>query len=715
MNFNLSKAPPKFMLFAFRVASKVLCKPLLCNHHFCRNHVLRFVEISYRDQISHKILQMSFSKITQVFRRTVFPTHFVTRRVQCLQSPRPDLFHLPFSRTFKHWKEYKQENELMGNQLGETRKQLEAKEKLLAVLVEVQQPERKRKATEEEKQNKRKWDTNGAIRKVQRDATYFVDPLSSSGPLLNKIRNGEFVALHGARASGKSTRVFRVMEQLEEEGYLCLYVTLELVDIESKESFWSSFGKCLVRTAPHHIKKHIKFGGDFADLFSTSGWKKKVVLFIDEFDILYEANDDIKSSFLKVVRGIKTRKEEFAIWSINAVGPFSILHLSSKKVTSSPFNIKEPFQNPNFTLEQVQILFKEFADEERIIIDQEIVKDIYIRTNGHAGLVCLCGKVISLHLMKKIDKSLTLDISTWLDFTTSGSLEKVILGYPTFRKMVDTLETLDKAKPAVDLLRSSFIGFLGSVQIINTREMKLAEFLTAEGVLTVSNNINNTFRMSSGFIDELMRRRVIPDLYESSPTSAVPIKDDDTLDILNILQTAIQFFDKTIISNGFTKSFKIARDLYVNGRKNRHVPRESVYDAELSRILANWLVKKCGFDVIGQWHLDEHTHSDIVITTDRQKIVLELLATATKKDLDEHFERVLKYAELLSADDIWIVHFTCEDGYATQKLQWPSNDRINVIHFFHDQMLVNVLMNVRYLDSSGTIKYITDQTIPLQS
>ncbi|CAI2200524.1 7512_t:CDS:2, partial [Funneliformis geosporum] len=267
------------------------------------------------------------------------------------------------------------------------------------------------------KRSRRKWDTNGAIRKVQRDFVYFVDPLSV--PLLNKIRNGEFVALHGARASGKSTRVFRVMEQLEEEDYICLYVTLEMIGIESVEKFWSSFGLNLIRTAPQHIKNHIKSGSDFANLFSTSGWKKRVVLFIDEYDTLDTANDDVKSSFLKVIRGIKARKDEYAIWSINAVGPFSILHLSSKETTTSPFNVREPFQNPNFTLEQVQILFKEFADEERIIIDQEIVKDIYKRTNGHAGLVCLCGKAISLYLMKYLDESLTLDISTWLKFTTS--------------------------------------------------------------------------------------------------------------------------------------------------------------------------------------------------------------------------------------------------------------------------------------------------------
>jgi len=143
-----------------------------------------------------------------------------------------------------------------------------------------------------------------------------------------------------------------------------------------------------------------------------------------------------------------------------------------------------------------------------------------------------------------------------------------------------------------------------------------------------------------------------------------------------------------------------------------------VYDTELSRILVNWLVDGGGYEVTGQWHIVEkrdgeknkHSYSDIVITTDRQKIVLELLATATKKELDEHFERVLKYADLLSANEIWIVHFTCEDGYS-KKLQWPSDDRINVVHFFHDRMF-NVLINARYADSTGTIEYIVDQAVP---
>jgi hypothetical protein len=183
-----------------------------------------------------------------------------------------------------------------------------------------------------------------------------------------------------------------------------------------------------------------------------------------------------------------------------------------------------------------------------------------------------------------------------LNFTANNSLKEVILGYPTFRKLVNTLKTLDKARPAVDLLRHSFIGFLGSVQIVDSQEIRLAEFLTTEGVLTAEDN--KTFRISSAFIVGLMRRRVIPELYKSSSESAVPMKNG-FLDTINVLQTAIQFFDKDVISNAFERSFKTARDLYVGGLKIEQVPRESVYDTELNRIPVNWLIKRGGFKVTG--------------------------------------------------------------------------------------------------------------------
>lgn len=253
----------------------------------------------------------------------------------------------------------------------------------------------------------------------------------------------------------------------------------------------------------------------------------------------------------------------------------------------------------------------------------------------------------------------------------------------------------------------------------NPKEKRLVEFLTAEGVLMRDEMKKDNFRMSSIFVDELIRRQVIPELYKSAPTCAVPKKFDGSLDIISILKMAVQHFDKEIIHRAFDRSFKTAH-VYVKGQKSILVPRESVYDTELNRILVNWIISQAGSEVtvhMVEHHAekkDKHTYSDIVIKTPKQTIVLEILATATEKELDEHVVKVLDYAEKLSANEICIVHFTCED-YTTP--YWPSDrrfEKINVVHFFHDQMLKNIQMSVRrFASTPGTFDYI-DDVIPLQ-
>ncbi|UZO08238.1 uncharacterized protein OCT59_028496 [Rhizophagus irregularis] len=550
---------------------------------------------------------------------------------------------------------------------------------------------RKRPLTEEETTTGRRWAVNSALFQEESEWIYYAEPEGNES-LLKMIKLREYVALYGARASGKSTRVQHIRKPLKDNGFVCIYVSFEHINIKTEESFWRTLGAAIKRDARRNInfKSASVFGSysdlrinsstDFLEIFEKDNWNNNVVLFIDEFDKL--------------------------------------------KMTTSPFNVNEPYRNPNFTLDQVQFLYNEFANDFNFIIDPEIIEDIYRRTSGHAGLVCLCGRSIQNNLIKDInDEDKKLNFSIWSKFALS-LLQVEILGYSTFNKMIDSLKKED-AKSAVGLLRSKFLGFLDYVQIYDEKERNLIQFLVAESALIRNEKTKNEFKMSSALVDELIRRRVIPEVYMTSPVDAIPKKDDDSLDILKILQNAVQFFDKDIITNAFGRSFKSSRELYVNGLKKKCVPRESVYDTELNRILVNWLVKRAGFEVTGQWHLIEDVedaYSDIVITTKRQKIVLELLATTTRNELNEHFDRVLKYAKELSADDIWVVNFTCEDGYGVQKTKnrphWPpdDNDRINVIHFFHDHLFEYVLMNARYVDSSNNnFKYIIDRTISLQS
>ncbi|EXX70530.1 hypothetical protein RirG_086580 [Rhizophagus irregularis DAOM 197198w] len=230
---------------------------------------------------------------------------------------------------------------------------------------------RKRRNTEVEttSRKRRSWAINSTIANELRDSVYFVDTTETSGPLRDMIQKGEFVALYGTRASGKSTRVDQAIFKLKSEGYVCIYVTLEGVNISTTDIFWSSLGTKLAINAPNYFKyNEVKSSDDFMFKFRKSNWESDVVFFIDEYDVLLEANDDIKSSFLGTIRNIKNSKRDYAILSFVAIGPLSILFLKSDKINVPPFNVIKPFRNPNFTLAQVESLYKEYEDDNKLTI-----------------------------------------------------------------------------------------------------------------------------------------------------------------------------------------------------------------------------------------------------------------------------------------------------------------------------------------------------------
>jgi hypothetical protein len=166
------------------------------------------------------------SKITQVFRRTVFPTHFVAPRVQCLQSPRP---YLPLSRTLKSWQGLFQEINQEIKDLRQKNDDISQQNKLLRNKLEEELHKYRyydlvlhQGRNYDVPKHPRKWTINSAILNKFRNDVYFVDLEETNVPLLDKILSGEFVALYGARASGKSTRVFQAMEKLESQGIVCI-------------------------------------------------------------------------------------------------------------------------------------------------------------------------------------------------------------------------------------------------------------------------------------------------------------------------------------------------------------------------------------------------------------------------------------------------------------------------------------------------------------
>lgn len=327
-------------------------------------------------------------------------------------------------------------------------------------------------------------------------------------------------------------------------------------------------------------------------------------------------------------------------------------------------------------------------------------------------MVCLCGRAIHDSLMKiRSDDPKILSYGRWKKYSLSH-LHNEILAYPTFLRLYNSLENVD-AIEAMRLLRARFLGYLGDVTISSPNEIPLAEFLTTEGVL-LKDIGTQTYRMASALIDSVIRNRLLPRVFPPTPLSAVPL-DGGRIDVLQLLIEAVKFFDAELMRTSPARSYKTST-VMVNGHTGTRVPRESVYDTELMRILVSWLVFGHGYQVTGQWHLrtdeNRNKYSDIVIVAGGYTIVLELLATGDKNFVKKHIQKTPEYTELLSADEAWVVHFTCEDNYHPI---WPTDVQIetglNIVHVCHDVGFETVSYSARWVDANGRISSLYSQTL----
>ncbi|CAI2173708.1 10196_t:CDS:2, partial [Funneliformis geosporum] len=349
--------------------------------------------------------------------------------------------------------------------------------------------------------NKKKFSINSTIMPWERKNVYFVDPAENNEKLIELICEGEYVLLHGPRASGKSTRALRAMDQLEEIGYLCIYYLSADVD-----RFWKTVARGIRRELVKKYKDRIKLAEstsyesynipdmetieDIMDVFAVNaeiwnhlydGRSKNIILFFDELDTLLTSRlKEVCNSFLSNLRVIKTGPS-YVIKSVIGIGTFSILSLNQSDRSLSPFNINDAFANPNFTKGQVKIIFKDFMNDRDLNIDDRIIDDIYASTNGHAGLVNLCGREV---------EEINGEYSSWILYKIKN-LGMEISNYATFARLIKSLKS-DDAQEAMTLLRTRFLGSLDTEEITDYDELALVKFLISEGVLIYEGDFRNS-------------------------------------------------------------------------------------------------------------------------------------------------------------------------------------------------------------------------------
>ena len=264
---------------------------------------------------------------------------------------------------------------------------------------------------------------NGQIQPEERATCYYVDVTISNQPLLEILSEypKKFIMFHAPRGSGKSTRVIALMEQLNKMDYVCLYATIQSIDVDHTNinQFWHEFGRELsITNWAERNAVNLNTTNDVTDWLSIDNKEffgsDKVILIVDDFDKLYSAPTTLRDEILGVLRALKPQcGTTSCLWGFIAVGPCSILKLTQQ--SASPFNISDAFLAQSFTEEQVINLFGEFFKDKFLgNWDQRIAEDIYERTSGHAGLVCFCGKQIQQQIERGEIEFTTYD--RWIEF-----------------------------------------------------------------------------------------------------------------------------------------------------------------------------------------------------------------------------------------------------------------------------------------------------------
>lgn len=285
----------------------------------------------------------------------------------------------------------------------------------------------------------------------------------------------------------------------------------------------------------------------------------------------------------------------------------------------------------------------------------------------HAGLVNVCGVAMDSSLDSRPHGSVV-DMDHW------GSVRNTLLTemgrYGTFQRLVNDLTQMsDQQQSALRYYRLHFLGNSSDKAVKDDKHDSLAEYLTALGVLYPDPVQAKTFTIASPLMDSFIRQMVIPCAFPNAPNTP-PRRPNRTLDILSIIRSTLRLFDKDFVDHATSSSFKLA-PVNVNGRRSNPVPRESVYDSEMTRICKNWLASSHGYQVIGQYHIGNR-FCDIVIRYDVQRAAaLELVATETAQQIQSHVTRTVGYKQDLNATEGWVIHFTRQDNYL-QDAYWPA-------------------------------------------
>ncbi len=413
----------------------------------------------------------------------------------------------------------------------------------------------------------------GPIGPKEQNSFYCVDYREPNTPLLDLVVEGceRCIMLSAPPGSGRTTKLYTLMEQLKSIGYACAYVSFAHLAYNSEAQFWKELSQALsfngtsvqFDSKPTFIEWLTINNKDY---FGSD----KVVLIFDDIDELLRSEKMCHQLFGAL--GIIKSK----CGTTNCLSCcIAVCQHQSNEFFRSPFGTYEALMVPNFTQEQVNNLFIEFAADRELKWDPSISSDIYRRTAGHPSMVSFCALQVQAMVERGPEP---FNYSKWMKFAL---MEMPLL-------LRTECEFFSRIQSTVTQAGSHMAKLLQGPQSCSEFKTYSIQPLKEAGVVIQEQFL---YKISSPIVRTVIAEILTSQFYHH-PNTAFPLKEDGRFNTSVIIRELLPFFCKKAMVSASSRGGNTMTSL---------VPSTSCYHIWCFFTLCSWVRERSG-TVVGDVH-----------------------------------------------------------------------------------------------------------------
>lgn len=472
---------------------------------------------------------------------------------------------------------------------------------------------------------------------------YYIPHRLDEAEVKQLIAQQKYFILHAPRQSGKTTAIQILVDQLNKEGiYKAFYVNVEPAQIargnvekgmeiilgqlrgqakincNTQDPIFAIIEKALERVSGGSLKDVLQAWSAESD--------KPIILFIDEIDSL--VGDTLISVLRQLRAGYPNRPQNFpqsvCLFGVRDVRDYMIWSESEHNMVlgGSAFNIKaESLTLPNFSLDQVRMLYNQHSQETGQQFTDEAIEYTFDLTQGQPWLVNALAYQACFRDVTNRSQPITKDVieraKDTLILRRDTHIDQLVhkLQEPRVRKIIDAIIIGEDAPQDFPIDDISYVIDLG---LVTKHHQKLA----------IANPIY---------------KEIIP--RELSYTTQLSITQQ-----LSWYQNADGSLNMHKLLETFTQFYRENSDIWLEKFDYKESGPHLLLMAFLQRIIN-------GGGKIHREYALGRKRVDLLLEFNKQKIVIELKVNRGKQTIPEGLKQTASYMDLNNATEGHLVVF----------------------------------------------------------